>query len=241
MHQVLWDQSLKWWPSPVSLPRVEGFWGGCGTASPKRLFLNSHQYGAFQRQGETLPAVWKLPLLASSLPWLKLKVGEPRSLYKHVLQGVKNFWAAMSWMRRLTVISSPEVQPLISTHACCPRAALGRRGSCEEVITKTWDSAPPEWTQTPVWGRASLSHFRKHHPSYMGHCPVKSNWISIFLAAFCCHSPSQWAGRNGTQGLQMEGAVLGLRQDGARNDPGMKRNTMGTKMQAKPAPGTSAG
>lgn len=35
--------------------------------------------------------------------------------------------------------------------------------------------------------------------------------------------------------------MLGLRQDGARNDPGMKRNTMGTKMQAKPAPGTSAG
>lgn len=44
-----------------------------------------------------------------------------------------------------------------------------------------------------------------------------------FPAAFYRHPHNWQVGRNGTQGLQREGAVLGLFQDRDRNDPGKAR------------------
>lgn len=45
--------------------------------------------------------------------------------------------------------------------------------------------------------------------------------ITAFPVAFCCRPPNWCAGKNGMQGLQIEGAVLDLCQDSARNDPGI--------------------
>lgn len=126
----------------------------------------------------------------------------------------------MSWMR-LTTIPPLRVQPPAGACACWPSAALGRGEPREEVTTETQGPAPPERTWTPAWGSASLLHFRKHHPACPGHHLVKSKWITVFPAASPRRSPNQRTGRNGTWGLEMEGAVLGLHQDGARNDPGM--------------------
>lgn len=131
--QVPWDQSLGWWLSTVLQPRVEGFQGGRGTINPIRLLLNSRGDRALQRQGETLSATCSLqPLFTSSLspfslPQSKLTGGEPRSLYKHVLQGIKDYWAVMSWMRILTMIPPLRVQTPSGACDCCPSAAPGKQ------------------------------------------------------------------------------------------------------------------
>lgn len=126
----------------------------------------------------------------------------------------------MSWIRRLNTIPPFGTQPLTGSYARCPSAAPRRGGSREEVTAETQGPAPPEQTRTPAWGPASLPHFRKRLPACPGCRPVKSNRTTAFPAAIRRHLRDWRAGRNGTQGLQTEGAALGLRQDGARNDPG---------------------
>ena len=152
LRWVPWDLSLIWWLSPVLQRWVERFQGGCRTTNPIRLLLISNRDGVFQGRGETLLATQSLPPLPTSLlarfslPWSKLKGGELRSLCKHVLQDVKDYWAVMAWMRTLMTIPPLRVQPLTGTCARWPSAALGRGGSHEQVTTETWGLALPKQT-----------------------------------------------------------------------------------------------
>lgn len=108
LHWVLQDLSLSWCLSPALLLQVEGFWDSCETANPITLLLTSHGKGACQGIEATLPAPQSLePLLTSLLapfssPWSKLTGGENRSLYEHLLQDIKNYWAVIFWMRLTT-------------------------------------------------------------------------------------------------------------------------------------------
>lgn len=226
LHWVLWDLFLSWCLSPALQLRVEGFGDGSGTANCITLLLTSHGKGSFQGLEETLPSPWSLePLLTSllapfSLPWSKFTGGENRSLCKRLLQDIKNYWAVMSWMRRLT--TNPPSQGVAPHQSLCllPIGCLRERRLSWECHHQNPESCPSRVhmdTRMRTW---LITAFRKCRPAHSGCCPVKSNWITAFLAAFC-HRPHNWqAGRNRTQGLQREGTLLGLCQDGDRNDPG---------------------
>lgn len=105
------------------------------------------------RRNNSSPTVTRtsahIPAGSIFLTLIKAYRSENKSLCKHLLQDIKNDWAAMSWMRRLTTNPTLRVQPLTSL-CSLPISCLRERGDLSwEGHHQNPESCPSRWTWTP--------------------------------------------------------------------------------------------